>query len=220
MNKTENDNKLIHKPIKHNINMEFNNILSEISKRQKTIGERFITEKSKDISIDTIKRINKILNRKETIIKIDDILNDITKSILMELGIYEYAIVYALNNNISEKLILPIYTDVTDNILSNIDQKSKIKSVQLLENILNDNINPQYVAFLSPDQLNPAIWADIINKKKYEEFKERNQATTDAFTCYKCGEKKCRITQLQTRSADEPMTTFVSCMVCFNTFRK
>ena len=43
---------------------------------------------------------------------------------------------------------------------------------------------------------------------------------TDLYKCYKCKERKCKVIQLQTRSADEPMTNFITCLVCFNTFTK
>ena len=44
-------------------------------------------------------------------------------------------------------------------------------------------------------------------------------ATINIFKCRKCGEMKCTTYQLQTASIDEPMTTFVVCLVCHNTFR-
>jgi len=40
------------------------------------------------------------------------------------------------------------------------------------------------------------------------------QAETEAFQCGRCKQRKCRYRQAQTRSADEPMTTFVTCTVC------
>jgi DNA-directed RNA polymerase subunit M/transcription elongation factor TFIIS len=42
------------------------------------------------------------------------------------------------------------------------------------------------------------------------------EATTDQFVCGKCKSRKCSYYQLQTRSADEPMTTFVTCTNCNN----
>jgi transcription elongation factor S-II len=36
--------------------------------------------------------------------------------------------------------------------------------------------------------------------------------------CGKCGKKNCTYNQLQTRSADEPMTTFVMCNECGNRY--
>ncbi|KAJ3379756.1 RNA polymerase II elongation factor [Entophlyctis sp. JEL0112] len=42
------------------------------------------------------------------------------------------------------------------------------------------------------------------------------EAVTDEFKCGKCGQRKCTYYQKQTRSADEPMTTFVTCQNCGN----
>lgn len=44
-------------------------------------------------------------------------------------------------------------------------------------------------------------------------------ATTDMFRCGKCKQRKCTYYQMQTRSADEPMTTFVRCTVCSNRWK-
>ncbi|KAF8344652.1 transcription factor S-II, central domain-containing protein [Amanita rubescens] len=48
---------------------------------------------------------------------------------------------------------------------------------------------------------------------------EEQQAETDAFQCSRCKQRKCRYRQAQTRSADEPMTTFVTCTVCGNRWK-
>ncbi|KAI8052009.1 transcription elongation factor S-II [Syncephalis plumigaleata] len=45
------------------------------------------------------------------------------------------------------------------------------------------------------------------------------EASTDAFKCPRCKQRKCTYFQLQTRSADEPMTTFVTCVVCNNRWK-
>ncbi|TNY23784.1 transcription elongation factor [Rhodotorula diobovata] len=43
------------------------------------------------------------------------------------------------------------------------------------------------------------------------------QAETDAFQCGKCKQRRCMY--YQTRSADEPMTTFVTCLSCQNRWK-
>ncbi|EJT98229.1 transcription elongation factor [Dacryopinax primogenitus] len=48
---------------------------------------------------------------------------------------------------------------------------------------------------------------------------EEAGAETDAFKCFRCGLRKTRYTQAQTRSADEPMTTFVTCVNCGNRWK-
>lgn len=52
-----------------------------------------------------------------------------------------------------------------------------------------------------------------------ERGQKKNLATTDQFRCGKCRQHKCTYYQMQTRSADEPMTTFVQCVNCGNRWR-
>lgn len=47
----------------------------------------------------------------------------------------------------------------------------------------------------------------------------KQEASTDMFKCGKCKQRKCTYFQMQTRSADEPLTTFVSCVNCGNRWR-
>jgi len=47
----------------------------------------------------------------------------------------------------------------------------------------------------------------------------QKKATTDQFQCGKCRQRKCTYYQMQTRSADEPMTTFVTCLNCDNRWK-
>lgn len=42
---------------------------------------------------------------------------------------------------------------------------------------------------------------------------------TDLLKCGKCGKRNCAYNQIQTRSADEPMTTFVLCNECGNRWK-
>jgi transcription elongation factor S-II len=44
-------------------------------------------------------------------------------------------------------------------------------------------------------------------------------SATDIFKCGKCKQRKTTYYQMQTRSADEPMTTFVTCLVCENRWK-
>lgn len=45
------------------------------------------------------------------------------------------------------------------------------------------------------------------------------KSISDQLKCGKCGQKKVSYTQAQTRSADEPMTTFCECTVCGNRWK-
>jgi transcription elongation factor S-II len=52
---------------------------------------------------------------------------------------------------------------------------------------------------------------------------EKNKSKDDdyegQFKCGKCKSKKTDYYQMQTRSADEPMTTYVTCMACGNRWK-
>ena len=67
---------------------------------------------------------------------------------------------------------------------------------------------------MNKEELEPDKYKHILDKKKLEEYRKNNQATSNAFKCNKCGESRCQVTQKQTRSGDEPATTFVECMEC------
>ena len=45
------------------------------------------------------------------------------------------------------------------------------------------------------------------------------QATTDEYQCGRCRARECTYFELQTRSADEPMTTYVTCLNCGNRWK-
>eukprot|EP00301_Raphidiophrys_heterophryoidea_P012242 c1864_g1_i1.p1 GENE.c1864_g1_i1~~c1864_g1_i1.p1 ORF type:complete len:227 (-),score=68.26 c1864_g1_i1:61-741(-) len=46
------------------------------------------------------------------------------------------------------------------------------------------------------------------------------RATTTQFKCGKCRKRECTYFELQTRSADEPMTVFVQCQSCGNKWKQ
>jgi len=46
-----------------------------------------------------------------------------------------------------------------------------------------------------------------------------DDAVTAMFLCGRCKQRKCTYFQMQTRSADEPMTTYVTCTVCNNRWK-
>lgn len=180
----------------------------------------FIIPNSIDLKDSIIQFAELCLDRSQKQIILSNILNNINIAIKIESSIFEYTLIYCLNNKYDKNYIKPVYEDKFNFIISNMDEnKSCIKNKTFKKNILNGTINPSYVAFLSPSQIHPQNWDKILKKKEYIEQRENNIIYSDAYKCYKCGESKCKITQIQTRSADEPMTTFVVCIVCHNTFK-
>ena len=70
------------------------------------------------------------------------------------------------------------------------------------------------LAIMTPRELRP----DLYEKMKEDAFVTNEQIVADlpdgAFTCGRCKSKKTTYYELQTRSADEPMTAFITCHKC------
>ncbi len=127
----------------------------------------------------------------------------------IEQSIYDFSIDYA-NVHETPYLIDQIYESKADEIINLL----KDKEIHLLKAIKQGIIDVSKIGFMKPAELNPDKYNHIINKKKKEEDKINNQATSTVYTCKKCKKNKCQVTQRQTRSADEPATTFVTCIEC------
>lgn len=88
--------------------------------------------------------------------------------------------------------------------------------------LLEGALTSEAVANMSANDLANSSLQEYRNQVKKEATKRSIDATsdtssvqtTDQFKCGGCGERKCTYKQMQTRSADEPMTTFISCLNC------
>ncbi|KAK3212791.1 hypothetical protein Dsin_017497 [Dipteronia sinensis] len=95
------------------------------------------------------------------------------------------------------------------------------KNPDLRRRVLLGEVNPERLLSLTPEEMaSDARQLEITQIKEKALFDcERAgapKATTDQFKCGRCGQRKCTYYQMQTRSADEPMTTYVTCVNCNN----
>jgi DNA-directed RNA polymerase subunit M/transcription elongation factor TFIIS len=190
---------------------------SNLQKNQKFDSRfNFLTTIAKDIDEKKVIKLENTINRSDATTKINDILFNIEKSIQIEAGLFEYTVMYSKMEDICDELFEATYNDKLNDILINLNKKY---NETLIDSIINDKLNSYEVAFLNPNELNPKKWEFLVQKQEMKKFREENMSATDVYYCKKCGAKKSRVYQMQTRSADEPMTTFVTCLVCFNTFK-
>jgi transcription elongation factor S-II len=89
----------------------------------------------------------------------------------------------------------------------------------LLPLVIDGTVKIEQLVYMAPYELNPEKWKHIIQRREYIEYKRNNIETSDVYECRKCKQRKSYVYQLQTRSADEPMTTFVTCMNCGHMFK-
>lgn len=133
----------------------------------------------------------------------------------LEKGIHNWALKEATNRKVVKKwdnpFFIQIYLDHLRSIIIN------LKNEKLVEQVISGEIKSHTIAFMTHQEMCPEKWEELIRIKSIRDrskFEINLEASTDTFTCRKCKSKKCSYMQLQTRSADEPMTLFVSCLEC------
>lgn len=85
------------------------------------------------------------------------------------------------------------------------------------EKIVNGEITPKQFAEMTAVDMSPSRWKEALERMIETEKKlySASQAASIFLWCSSCKKKaKCDYYQMQTRSADEPMTTFVTCLEC------
>ncbi|XP_072270467.1 transcription elongation factor A protein 2 isoform X1 [Pyxicephalus adspersus] len=98
------------------------------------------------------------------------------------------------------------------------------KNPDLRKNVLCGGITPEQIAVMTCEEMASNELKEMRKAMTKAAIEEHQMARTggtqtDLFTCGKCKKKNCTYTQVQTRSADEPMTTFVVCNECGNRWK-
>jgi transcription elongation factor S-II len=139
----------------------------------------------------------------------------------LEKGIYNWTLKEAKNRKIirqwNNTYFYQIYSDRLRSIFINLKQHK-----HLIDLIEEKKIKAHELAFMSHQEMDPERWKSLIQAKSIRDqnkYEQNSEATTDTYICRKCKSNKCTYYQLQTRSADEPMTTFVQCINCSNRWR-
>ena len=149
------------------------------------------------------------------------IIEDEKTSTNLEKAIYNYALKEAELRKIVKKwenpLFLQLYTDRLFSIYMN------MKNEKILQSLKSKELLPVTFAFMTHQEMNPEHWKELLEKKRLIDKSKYNTdlvANTDMFTCSRCKSKKCNYYTLQTRSADEPETIFITCLDCGRNWKR
>ncbi|NWS07506.1 TCEA3 protein, partial [Motacilla alba] len=109
-------------------------------------------------------------------------------------------------------------------VRSRISNLKDPKNPGLRRNVLCGAIEPSLIARMTAEEMASDELKQLRNAMTQEAIREHQMAktggtVTDLFQCGKCKKKNCTYNQVQTRSADEPMTTFVLCNECGNRWK-
>ncbi|XP_029307381.1 transcription elongation factor A protein 3 isoform X2 [Cottoperca gobio] len=104
-------------------------------------------------------------------------------------------------------------------VRSRISNLKDPKNPGLRRNVLAGNIDLSRIASMSAEEMASDELKQLRNVLTQEAIREHQMAktggtSTDLLQCDKCNKRNCTYNQVQTRSADEPMTTFVLCNEC------
>ncbi|XP_034467652.1 transcription elongation factor A protein 3 isoform X2 [Hippoglossus hippoglossus] len=109
-------------------------------------------------------------------------------------------------------------------VRSRISNLKDPKNPGLRRNVLARSIDLGRIASMSAEEMASDELKQLRNVLTQEAIREHQMAktggtSTDLLQCSKCRKKNCTYNQVQTRSADEPMTTFVLCNECGNRWK-
>jgi hypothetical protein len=152
--------------------------------------------------------------------KLQTLLDSEKKAINLEKGIYNYALKEAANRKVVKKWDNPYYTQIYLDRLRSI--YINLSNDSLLNHVKDGTVPVKALAFMTHQEMQPEKWDALIQakiKKDKSKYDTQQEAMTDTFKCRKCYSNKCSYYQMQTRSADEPMTTFVTCLECANRWK-
>jgi len=115
----------------------------------------------------------------------------------------------------------PPYKSKVRSLYQNLRSK---KSAALRLRVTSGALSPTVLVSMTPDELKSeerraeeaAMQKENMDKAMVA---QEEQSISTHLKCGKCGQKKVTYTQAQTRSADEPMTTFCTCLNCGNRWK-
>lgn len=140
----------------------------------------------------------------------------------IEMSIYNYSISRAHKDYLfscwDNPVFQSIYTAKAKSLIRNLCADFGVNNTEIRDLLFTkQKFNPLTLAENLPFALNPSNWQNILDEKiKIEQLnKQKIQLNaTDMFKCSRCNKRNCTYFELQTRSADEPMTIFITCLEC------
>ena len=107
-------------------------------------------------------------------------------------------------------------------IIGHLEPTMYVKNKTLIERIRTASIKPRQLGRMNSQELFPEHWVPIRAKIESQRSHDRKCVglQSNQFHCGRCHKNKCEYYQSQTRSADEPMNTFITCLNCGNQWKE
>ena len=145
----------------------------------------------------------------------------------LEKGIFEASLQQAKKQfipcNWKLKPFCEVYQQIVRFIICNLHPQSPVNNHRLLTRVIDGEFTLQEIPFMTHYEVFPEKWFALKDKLLQREQKilEGNKSrATDQFKCRRCNKRECTYYELQTRSSDEPMTIFITCLNCGKEWRQ
>jgi len=165
--------------------------------------------------------------RNQSYTLLDKIVGNEKISRQIEQSIYNSSIQYSSENNIkrnwANNIFKSLYLARIRSIYTNLKGDSYLQNKNFKARILDNDIDPRTISSLSNYDIFPELWEELLlrlSEKDKLKYELKPEAMTDIFKCRKCGSRSCSYYEFQTRSADEPMTQFITCLECNNNWKQ
>jgi DNA-directed RNA polymerase subunit M/transcription elongation factor TFIIS len=139
----------------------------------------------------------------------------------LEQIIYDLTLVGANKKEIRKswgnQLFKDMYLTIARRILVNLNPNSYVKNKGLWERYIHKELTLEQIVRQNHFELCPENWQQLIDlqaKRERVQLEGDFSRATDRWQCNSCKMRKCTYYELQTRSADEPMTIFIHCLNC------
>lgn len=149
-----------------------------------------------------------------------DCLNAEKHASNLEKGVYNWTLKEATFRKVVKKWDNPFFVQLYLDHLRSI--YVNLKNERLIHMVSKGEIKSHEIAFMTHQEIMPEKWEELIKAKSIRDknkFEQKVEAMTDSFTCRKCKSKECSFTQAQVRSADEGITTYITCTNCGNRWK-
>ena len=134
----------------------------------------------------------------------------------LEKGVFNTTVKYCKQNsyslNWSSSVFLKKYSIIARRLLANLSYTTNAE--QFKKRLLSHDIISHEAAEYTREELNPDVWGRLKAESLAKLTAKKEVAEDGMFKCNKCKSMKTVYYQMQTRSADEPMTTYVTCTNC------
>lgn len=122
--------------------------------------------------------------------------------------------------NFNNEMFCEIYNDICGNLFSNLDSESLVESEYLIDKVLENKINFSELGQMTSQDMCPEKYTELLKIIHLKNNVQQTIKYSELDKCRKCGESKCGMQRMQTRSLDEGTCYRYTCLNCGNTWMK